>query len=324
MERWRRFSHSRGDRLNFLRRHLAMLGDQAFVPLRHRLLLPPTIEPFDGNTRFALDYGELLDHLFSQVDAAHPLRATGTCARAQTDHRRQRFRRRQSTLHPPARCSGASGASLGESPLPDARTGMRLGAALLDDLESKYPPHQRANLLLFCDTDIIFRNQDALSDSPRPSSTRMWPSQESSGALGTPIRRPRRHFSRYAETATRYPFVHHGAPAYFLQRSIWRAGLHLEHFASNHGGYILHRGRSAVAATHDYRPGGAHATAALHTPHYGSAHGRADLATDRSTLCRAPATDKRGPAAHGPQASILDSGHHHSGGGFSIESCRSG
>jgi len=54
MKRMRSFSQLKGDRFNSLRRHLAMLGDRAFVLLRHRLLPSPVVEPFDGNPRFAL------------------------------------------------------------------------------------------------------------------------------------------------------------------------------------------------------------------------------------------------------------------------------
>jgi hypothetical protein len=39
-------------------------------------------------------------------------------------------------------------------------------------------------------------------------------------------------------------------------------------FPSNHGGYILHRGRTAVAATRDYTPRRSYATAATRSPHY--------------------------------------------------------
>jgi len=64
------------------------------------------------------------------------------------------------------------------------------------------------------------------------------------------------------------PFVHHGAPAYWTQRSLWRAGLRLADFPSNHGGYILHRGRSAVAATRTHRPWSSFATTPVYRPHY--------------------------------------------------------
>ena len=73
------------------------------------------------------------------------------------------------------------------------------------------------------------------------------------------------------------PFVHHGAPAYWMQRSLWRAGLRLADFPSNKGGYILHRGRSGVAAARQYQPLSAFATAANHGPHYMGIAGGAEI-----------------------------------------------
>ena len=46
------------------------------------------------------------------------------------------------------------------------------------------------------------------------------------------------------------PPVHHGSPTRWMQRSIARAGdLTVADFASNQGGFVLHRGRSAVASS---------------------------------------------------------------------------
>ena len=64
------------------------------------------------------------------------------------------------------------------------------------------------------------------------------------------------------------PIVHHGAPAYFMQRSLWKAGLKLADFPSNHGGYILHRGRSGVSAAHHYHRFSAYSTASDRYPHF--------------------------------------------------------
>ena len=64
------------------------------------------------------------------------------------------------------------------------------------------------------------------------------------------------------------PFVHHGTPAYFMQRSLHRLGLSLHDFPSNRGGYILHRGRAGVLATKTYRPFDAHATTSNDQPHF--------------------------------------------------------
>ena len=64
------------------------------------------------------------------------------------------------------------------------------------------------------------------------------------------------------------PFVNHGAPAYWMQRSLWKSGFHLENFPGNHGGYILHRGRSSIHATLKYNRGSSYSTVHNHLPHY--------------------------------------------------------
>lgn len=72
------------------------------------------------------------------------------------------------------------------------------------------------------------------------------------------------------------PPVHDGAPLYRMQLDIERAGLPIVDFPSNHGGYILHRGRSGVAAAAEYRPGHAYATARRQSAHFmGVPKGRA-------------------------------------------------
>jgi hypothetical protein len=47
-----------------------------------------------------------------------------------------------------------------------------------------------------------------------------------------------------------------------------KAGLTVMLFPSNHGGYVLHRGRSAVAASSEFTPNRSYATAAARFPHY--------------------------------------------------------
>src|SRR5262249_60438433 len=46
------------------------------------------------------------------------------------------------------------------------------------------------------------------------------------------------------------------------------AGLPVFDFPSNHGGYILHRGRSAVEAAHELFPRHSYATADARQPHF--------------------------------------------------------
>jgi hypothetical protein len=53
-----------------------------------------------------------------------------------------------------------------------------------------------------------------------------------------------------------------------MQRSIWRAGLPVVNFPSNHGGYILHRGRAGVAAARLFFPYSSYATIHNSDAHY--------------------------------------------------------
>ncbi|MCF6320055.1 MAG: hypothetical protein L3J83_12415 [Proteobacteria bacterium] len=64
------------------------------------------------------------------------------------------------------------------------------------------------------------------------------------------------------------PFVNHGSPAFWMQRSPWKAGLHLHDFRSNYGEYILHRGRTGVAAASKHHRLSSFATTANNKPHF--------------------------------------------------------
>jgi hypothetical protein len=126
--------------------------------------------------------------------------------------------------------------------------------------------------LLFVDPDVIFRD---------PATIRTVAELTASGvALVGEHRRGRRHpgpniqASFFAVRADAYrrrdvrPLVHDGAPAYRMQLDIERAGLPIVDLPTNHGGLILHRGRSAVAAASEFRPGSAYASARRARPHF--------------------------------------------------------
>jgi hypothetical protein len=130
----------------------------------------------------------------------------------------------------------------------------------------------KSNILLICDTDIIFRNRKTLNDL---ATTFIDKNSAFTGELRYNLYAyPEAQASFFALRRDCYsrpdvaPFVHHGAPAYWMQRSLWRAGLHLENFPSNNGNYILHRGRSGVAAASQHHPFSAFATAPNKEPHY--------------------------------------------------------
>jgi hypothetical protein len=150
--------------------------------------------------------------------------------------------------------------------------GMRHAIAALRTAEAAVAPPRRANIWLFCDTDIVFRNPATLADL----GDRML--AEGAAFAGELTQHmypyPEAQASFVAVRADWYtrpevvPWVNHGAPSYWMQRSIWRAKGRGLHFPSNHGGYILHRGRTAVASARTYDPLGSYATAPLVRPHF--------------------------------------------------------
>ena len=159
--------------------------------------------------------------------------------------------------------------------------GMRQGVAFLDRCEASEATNMKSNLLLFCDTDIIFRNRETLTDIATALAA------ENTAFAGE----LRHHLYPYPEAQASFfglrrdcyaradvaPFVHHGAPAYWMQRSLWRAGLQLADFPSNSGNYILHRDRSGVAAARQHHPLSASATVTNPRPHYMGITGGADI-----------------------------------------------
>ena len=147
--------------------------------------------------------------------------------------------------------------------------GLRRGIAELERSES---PGRRCNLLLICDPDVIFLNPDTLQALADKLAREQ-------AALAGELRRnvypqPEAQASFLALRRDCYarrdvaPFVNHGAPAWPLQRSLWQAGLKLADFPSNRGGYVLHRGRSGVAAAGRHHRASSYATVANNQPHY--------------------------------------------------------
>ena len=136
--------------------------------------------------------------------------------------------------------------------------GMRRGLALLAALETDLEEKHRTNIVVSCDTDVVFRRDDTLTDLAG-----LFVKQDA--ALAGELRvgiypYPEAQASFIAVRRDCYarrdiaPWVNHGAPAYWMQRSIWQAGLTVLDFPSNRAGYILHRGRSGVAAARAFMP----------------------------------------------------------------------
>lgn len=150
--------------------------------------------------------------------------------------------------------------------------GMRRGLGFLDELDHSIAENERANIVISCDTDVIFRRTDALSELGKLFI-------EEQAAFAGELRHnlypyPEAQASFIAVRRDCYsrrdiaPWVNHGAPSYWMQRSIWLAGLPVVHFPSNHGGFILHRGRAGVAAAGAFSPFSSYASVENNQAHY--------------------------------------------------------
>ncbi len=136
--------------------------------------------------------------------------------------------------------------------------GMRAGVAALRRADRDLLPGERANHLLFSDTDVIWRNPDALLHFVAAAFAY---DAALTGELRHVNVQPDIQASLFLTRLDVYddrrtaPLINDGAPAYRLQRSICDRGLPVVDFPSNHGGYTLHRGRSGVAAAAKHYPG---------------------------------------------------------------------
>jgi hypothetical protein len=260
------------DGANAIRRHVEMRADQGWTLARRKLPSRRLIEEFDGDPRFAIltvnrsttRYLKLM--LLTLCEQIH----LGLVERLViTDNH--------------SRDGGASflrslAAAVERVELVENRTflnharGIRRGLRQLDSVESRLPARQRSNLLLLCDPDLVFRNRETLRDLATAVVV-------NDAAVAGELRR---NVHPYPEAQASFlvvrrdwysrrdvvPFVNHGSPAYWMQRSVWQAGGTVVDFRSNFGGFVLHRGRSAVAVTREYTPWASYATARSRIPHF--------------------------------------------------------
>ncbi len=149
---------------------------------------------------------------------------------------------------------------------------MRRGTDYLTRLDESVTETERPNIVISCDTDVVFRRADTLSELGRLF-------VEERAALAGELRHnifpyPEAQASFIAVRRDCYsrkdivPWVNHGSPAYWMQRSIWLAGLPVVDFPSNHGGFILHRGRAGVAAAQAVSPLSSYASIENNQAHY--------------------------------------------------------
>lgn len=241
-----------------MRRGIEQRIDQAWALTRKRLAPPSSVPPFDGDARFAIvtvnfsttRYLKLMLLTLSEQTALERVRRIVVVDNASRDGGAKFVR---------ALASSVPRISVVENRLwlSHAR-GVRAGLRKLDTIDAE------SNVVMFLDTDVVFRDPTTLErlttlftrgNAAAAGELRhgLYPYPEAQASFLL----VRRDVLGRADVA---PWVDHGAPSYWLQRSLWRAGLNIADFPSNQGGYVLHRGRSGVAAAARYRPRGSYAS----------------------------------------------------------------
>jgi len=147
---------------------------------------------------------------------------------------------------------------------------LRAGVRELDRLDAG-DPHP-ADVLLFCDPDVVFLRPHALvalAGSFLAHDAALVGEVRSSGRPGPDIQASfvavRRDVYAMRDIA---PITHDGSPAYRHQLAIAEAGLTVVDLPANRNGLILHKGRAGVAAARNYRTGHAYSTARSREPHF--------------------------------------------------------
>ena len=262
---------------NRLRRRGAQAWDQLTVRLAPRAHAPGTPPPWDGEPRFALlcvNYHTtrylklLLLTLAEQRERTRLLRDIVIVDQASRDGGAPFLRR--------------LAAAVDRVALVERRhrlhhaVGMRAGLLALDHRDQGHDRSEAgapANVLLFCDPDVLFLRDDVLVRLAEVFQGD--PAISHAGELRTHLRPlPEAQASFLAvrrDWAARpgiSPWVNHGSPAWWLQRDLLRAGGQAADFRGNEEGRILHRGRSAVQAARRYAPESAYATARQAESHF--------------------------------------------------------
>lgn len=255
-----------------VRRHLEERIDQAWALAWSQIKRRRTPEPFDGDPRFALitvnrSTTRYLKLMLLTLAEQSALRSLKRIIIVDNDSRDggDRF------LHDLAARIERVSVLRNRFFLSHAR-GMRRGLDHLDALDASVAEEERANIVISCDTDVIFRRIDTLAELGKLF-------VEEQAALAGELRNflfpyPEAQASFIAVRRDCYsrrdiaPWVNHGSPSYWMQRSIWRAGLPVIHFPSNYGGFILHRGRAGVAAASAFSPFSSYASIDDNQAHY--------------------------------------------------------
>jgi hypothetical protein len=290
----------RPDLVPLLRRHTEEMVDQTVTRAYHRFGPRRRVRPFDGEPRLALvtvnfsttrylklmlcTLGEqsqlsLLEHLVIVDNHSRDGGLPFLHALSERVPRIHLAERRHLLNH---------------------AAGMRSGMRCLERVERADPLGRQAGMLVFCDPDVVFRNPATLQDLSAAiirsggafagESRQAPPAHPDVQASFFVVRR-----DVVARRGVR-PLVNHGSPAYGMQSSMRRAGLTVVDFPSNHGGYVLHRGRTAVAAGTTYAVGGWTVAVTNREPHFMGVPNGAGLwaeIEDRWAPLMAPAAEQR-------------------------------
>lgn len=252
-------------RFDQARRLLEERADQA-ATLSHRKIFGPEKAPaFDGNPRFALvtvnfstlRWLKLMLLTLSEQSALESLADIVIVDNASRDGSLDFLRQLA------ARVPGI-GLIENRHFLSHAR-GMRLGFKALSKGAST------ANVVLSIDTDVIFLRHDALKALTSEFEQGAVLAGEMRHGLYEVPEAQASFLAARRDVMARgeiMPWVNHGAPSYWMQRSIRKAGLPVSDFRSNFDGYALHRGRAGVAAAKAFRPNGSYGSIPNDEPHF--------------------------------------------------------
>lgn len=152
--------------------------------------------------------------------------------------------------------------------------GLRSGLRRLD--RSDHVRGVEPNVVVFCDTDVIFRRPDTLDQlaavfegDDAVLAGELRGDAATSPDIQASFVAVRRDVLARRDVA---PPLYSGSPLAWQQATVARLGLDVTHFPSNAAGFVLHRGRAGVAAAARFRPGHHYATVQNSDPHYMGVH----------------------------------------------------